>query len=293
MRLFVGTLFSGENEFEECITSITKQTYKNYKHFIFKNLSKKGGHEILFQTFMGCANEYDILIKVDADMVIEDSNFFEKVIEKFNNSQLLSVLTIAVHDFFSDRLIIGLPTYRNNVKWRVSGENLFMEIPPVSQDQIIADFVELAPAAVHCKNPSPFQAFHYGMHRGLKVVQPGREDKRLADSKVHWDSLELTWQNFIRRRDIRLGFACLGAELSFLGKVNIQHLDYSNLDSQKIFTQYENLNIEQLFKKVRGLRLLNLSFLPDKKRRIALQYMRGGARTNKEEINKLIYGMRW
>lgn len=117
MKLFIGTLYSGEKEFEECVASIQKQTFKEYEHFIFKNLPNKEAHYALFTSFIERCNEFDILIKVDADMVICSEHLFEKIVAKMSNNPHLDVFSIAVHDFFTGGLIQGLNTYRNTVRW--------------------------------------------------------------------------------------------------------------------------------------------------------------------------------
>ena len=38
MKLLVGTLYSGENEYEECLKSIRAQRYTNYDHILIENL---------------------------------------------------------------------------------------------------------------------------------------------------------------------------------------------------------------------------------------------------------------
>jgi hypothetical protein len=41
-KIFIGTLYSGEEEFEECCSIIKKQKDVNIEHFIIKNLKNNG-----------------------------------------------------------------------------------------------------------------------------------------------------------------------------------------------------------------------------------------------------------
>ena len=41
MKLYVGVLYSGENEFDACIESIESQDYKDFEYFVIKGLAKK------------------------------------------------------------------------------------------------------------------------------------------------------------------------------------------------------------------------------------------------------------
>lgn len=267
MRLYVGTLHTIENEFDECVQSIELQTYKNFNHFVFRNLPNKEAHIALFKSFLEVKNEYDALIKIDADMVLASPSLFENIVRKLGANNQVDVLSIAVHDFFSDQLIWGLNAYRNTVRWELENEKLFVDRPQVPPERYLMDDKELAPAAYHCKNPSPYQAFHYGVHRGFKVIQFNRSNKIEQSSKTHWNSLERTWINFQRSKDIRLGLACLGAELTYQGRFKISHLDYTNPHLKQVLDEYLFFKENRLRFEIRKIRLLNWGFLPSRKRR--------------------------
>ena len=52
MRLLVITLATIENEFEECVESIARQTYRDYHHIIFRDLASMEANRALYGTFM-------------------------------------------------------------------------------------------------------------------------------------------------------------------------------------------------------------------------------------------------
>lgn len=273
MRLFIGTLYTVENEFEECVASIKKQTHQNYEHFVFKKLPNKEAHDTLYRTFMDRSDEFDLMIKVDADMVIEDEKLFAKIVKKFQANKKLKDLEIAVFDFFSNQLIRGMHAYRNTVKWQQNEEDLFVDSCPVGPGELIQDDTELAPAALHCKNPSPFQAFHYGVQKALKIVQPGRKRVNHIYTRYHWKNIERTRQNFLNTKDIRLGFAVLGAELAFMGGIHPKHISYSEPYLKNVFKEYSSLNTHQLEEKIRKISLKNFGFLPSNYRRKILVWV--------------------
>ncbi|MFV8387662.1 hypothetical protein ACNO5E_26555, partial [Vibrio parahaemolyticus] len=68
----VVTLFSGENEFDKCVKSVSKQRLLG-KHYVVKNKPNKVAHEIIYKK-MSDNSEYDFMAKIDADMVIENEN---------------------------------------------------------------------------------------------------------------------------------------------------------------------------------------------------------------------------
>ena len=271
MKILVGTLYTIENEFDECVAAINGQSYTNFEHFVLKNLPNKEAHDTLYSAFMERKDEFDLFIKVDADMVIEDDDLFAKIVNKFRNNDWLKDLEIAVYDFFSDHLIWGMHTYRNNVTWRHNEEDLFVDVCPIEPHERLYDYQDLAPAAIHCKNPSLFQSFHCGVHRALKVLQAGRNSVMKEYSRSHWENLERTRRNFLLKKDRRLGFAVLGAEMTFREEILPCHLSYANPYLRQLFNGYEALDSRQLKREIRKISLKTFAFLPDQLRRKILR----------------------
>ena len=255
MKIFVGTLYSGENEYKECIDSINRQSYRDFDHYIFENLANKEAHVTLYQSFLEKADKYDVLIKVDADMVLANETVFEKIIQKLENNLGLDLFAIAVHDFFTDQLIWGLNSYRNTVRWDFKKDTIFVDIPELPRERMEYDDTILAPAAFHCKNPSRFQAFHYGIHRGLKSIQT-------KGGSEHWESLKRTRTIYNRKRDSRLGLAILGAEMVYAGIFQINNVDYSNHLTKSFFEKVETWNSKAIDTEIMRLQLFNWWLLP-------------------------------
>lgn len=264
MNIFVGTLYSGENEFAECLASIGMQTYTYFKHFIFDGLPNKEAHRALFSSFIAKSNDFDLLIKVDADMVLTSPLLFEKIVKKMFENDWIYVYSIAVHDFFTGEMINGLNTYRNTVRWDFSKETMFVDIPKVPKENTFYDKSELAPAAFHCKNPSKYQAFHYGVHRGLKSIQK-------IHSTTHWALLEKVWKNFQKTDDVRIGLAIFGAELVFDGQFSKEDVDYTNPRLANAIEQYQEMSSSQVRREIQRLRLKNWGILPGDLRRRMLR----------------------
>jgi hypothetical protein len=267
VRALVGTLYSGENEFEECVASIKRQTYTNYKHQIFSHLPNALAHRTLFQTFLDRKDEFDILIKVDADMVLCSERLFENIVQWMTKHPNMDSYSIAVQDFFTGILINGLNTYRNTNHWNYSRETMFVDIPETSGRRYYFDQIEFAPAAVHCKNPSKYQAFHYGVHRGLKSIQ-------LHHSTSHWAMLEKVWRNFLHTQDVRIGLAVLGAELVYSGLFHREDVDYTNPKMAEELEKYQDFDNLAIQNEIARLRWKNWGFLPKDWRRKLIRKMR-------------------
>lgn len=270
MRILVGILKTIENEYHECRDAIECQQNSSHSVFVIENQPNKQAHQSLYRYFMQHAYDFDVFIKIDADMVLTRNDLFGRVSEKFATNPRLKDLEIAVHDFFSDQLIWGLHAFRNTVVWQESDEDLFVDSCLVEHGERMHDNSDLAPAAHHCPNPSLFQAFHYGVHRALKVIQVNRKNFRSTYSEYQWNYLEKTRSNFGRSRDPRIGFAVLGAEVAFEGKILPEHIDFGNPFLAELFDRYRNLSLTELQWTINKLTFMNFGFLPSRWRKLAL-----------------------
>ncbi len=239
MRILVGTLYTIENEFDDCVAAINRQTHHGFEHFIVRGLPNKAAHDKLYRHFMSRAEDFDLFIKVDADMVLADDRFFEYVVTRFNEEayDTVEALIVSVHDWFSNRLIEGLHVYRSRVRWRLHDERVFVDRASVDPRCIRYDRDDLAPAAYHSPDPTDFQAFHFGVHKGVKVRAAVR-GSRMGTARFHMDNIEQTWRHFLEAGDRRLGWASLGAELALRGRFEPDHVDYHDPYTRQVMDRY-------------------------------------------------------
>jgi len=269
VKLLVGTLYCGENEYEECVSAIRAQTFQNFDHITIENLPELEAHYSLYGHFLEHVNQYDLLIKIDADVVLNSEDLFDGIVNKFTNNPWLEVMNIGVDDFFTGEMIAaGIQVYRNTVRWDFSKDTVFPDVPIMDPERYLYDKTDLAPAAVHCKNPSPYQAFHYGVHRGLKSIQR-------KHSTSHWALLKKVWQNFLKVGDRRIGLAVLGAELVYAGEFGREDQNYTQPKMKEVLSQYEGMDAQALEREIRRLRALHWGFLPDDWRRRTIRLIRG------------------
>lgn len=288
MRLYIGTLHSNENEFWECVASIKRQTHSNFEHFVFSGLGNVEAHAALYGDFLARKDEFDLLIKIDADMVLTDDDLFVKIEERFQDESL-EMLSIDVHDWYSDRLIGGMNTYRNTIQWQGDKGAVFVDKVGISGKRI-SDSKILAPAALHCPNPSPFQAFHYGVHKAMKVIQPNRSDseRKYWHMYEHWNNLKLTEAHFQQNPDIRLALVLLGAELTYAGHFQPEQVNYKDPVLLEKFSTYEALDLAAVQKQIHRLRRRNWGWLPEHMRQAWFWYKFRQKRCSFYAISKLI-----
>jgi hypothetical protein len=271
MKILVGTLHVIENELDDCLAAIRAQTHPAHDLFVISGKPNKEAHDVLYQTFMDRAGEVDLFIKIDADMVLTRPTFFQEVVERFTSDQELTHLMISVHDWMTDSSIMGLHVFRSGHCWRVGGNNnesLFVDVVDVNE-KISKDRNSLAPAAVHCGNPSLFQAFHFGLHKAVKFSQFGRDVLNLKQRETHWRHFKALERHYRRTRDRRLGLARVGFLHAVAQRFESRHVDYSCEETHAAYRQYAGLSATQIDARARGFGPIAWPFLPFKLRRTA------------------------
>ncbi len=252
LKVLVGTMSAAENELEQCKDAITRQKYP-HEHVLIAGLCEKEATQALMDRFT--ASDADVLIKVDADMVLLDTSFISRVVEIFAHGNDIDLLQMAILDYFSGDLIQGINAYRRNFGWNASAQDaLFTDRTEVAHERRLVTWTTFADAAIHCPDPSPFQAFHFGVHRGMKVVQPNANKFSVDRAEEQATYLEKTWQHFELRRDPRLGLACVGYELALTEPFTIEQLAYSNPFLEERFRPYEGWDAARLRDEVLRLR---------------------------------------
>ncbi len=248
-KILIGTLYSGENEFEQCIQSIKEQTYTGWEHIVFRHLPKKEAHDALYREFMQRSDQFDMFIKLDADMVFNTNKALEIIVDIFSQDSDLDHVVMAVDDRFSDSLIMGLNIFSNRVSWVQKEENLFTDRrPEVFPGKKIKLWDSPAPLVLHSPNPSLFEAYHFGIHRALKTFQPNRTDFYPVRSILQWNILKNVWNHFINTDNRKLGFCILGAEHVIKNKVEPHKYDYTNRNLYEVFESYKHLQSSELRK---------------------------------------------
>lgn len=261
MKIIVGILFSGENELESCLASLGRQVYQKIDHFVISNLPNIEAHETLFNRFMQVSSEYELFFKLDADMEIKDPNLLANVVEFFQKNPNIDRYTVPVFDCMTDRLVNGANFFRNNAKWTAVEDNVFTDrCCSVPLDRVYVDYNINEKTILHCPNPSLFQAFHFGVHKGVKF----NASVKRWDKVERWQDIDLVWEMLKKYGDKKFGFAALGGELALRGDFNINHVNYTDNTLTTYFKSIEKIDTITLFNMVKKIRNKNRKYLPSK-----------------------------
>jgi len=249
-KILIGTLFCGEKEFNKCTHSLNRQKYKRWDHVVFKYLPNKAAHDTLYNYFMDNSKHYDLMIKLDADMVFITDEALIKIIELFRSNPSLDHAEIALQDWYSNSRILGLHAFSSRVKWKSEAEDLFVDTNPIIPGIKKCYWHYPAPLVIHCPNPSFFQAFHFGVHRGLKAIQHNNLNFNWPQSYAQWKLLGGVWRHFLESMDKRLGLVLSGADLALKGSIPVGDVDYTKPALRSVFQQYSNFSNKDLYNRL-------------------------------------------
>lgn len=220
-RFLILTLASGENERAECCRSVDAQLGVEHEHRVFEDLPKAEAHARLYRTIMAESGNFDLFLKLDGDMVLADDNALARIVSYFERVPELDHLVLGVSDWFTDSTIIGVHTFSSRVRWQPNPSGLFTDPDPVfpGQKLVIPDPQPLV--VRHACDPSPLQAFYFGVHRAMKACQSGFgwKERQLFGARTNWHTLVQVWHHYQRCHDSRLGLALMGADLVLRGEL--------------------------------------------------------------------------
>lgn len=241
-KIMVLTLHSGENEFEDLCKSLDTQTHTNWDHRVFRGLGNQEGHKALYTCIMDNQKDFDLFVKVDADMMFSRPEVLRDIIQEFRDRPTLDHYIVACQDFMTGDDIIGVHTFSNRVNWVTSGQGIFNDPDPIRPGTRKIITSPKISYFHHASNPSSLQAFHFGAHRALKLVQRDftLEQKRVAAIKTQWKVLTGLWTQYQRYGDRRHILALVGADLVISGSLGAGADDYHN---DALTTSYEKYSV--------------------------------------------------
>jgi len=203
-RIFVGTMSSGEGDFQDCLRMIHVQLNVDVTHYLVAGLPEKDAHNSLWAAWRAARVNHDLFVKVDADTVLRNPSTLEDIWKQFEANPRVTAIQAPLWDYMTDDLINGLNCFSPVVTFNDSKSDLYCDRGVDSGHDIVLHQAELPqlliPAGFHCAHASELQAFHYGAHRALKN---------------HGETISKVHHAWVRHHYDRIrGFAIIGAAMS-------------------------------------------------------------------------------
>lgn len=231
-KVLVVTLYSGENEYEACKKSVKQQVGVDIVHRVIEFLPKQEAHQKLYQMFDENRQEFSYFAKLDADMEFSSPKSLKNILTQF--SEGVDVVSATVHDGMTNSDMQSFNVFSSRCYFHYEAND------PLFTDQLKVDYpgrqysyVDHERNVLHAFNPSPFQAFMFGVHRALKVVQPGEKVPSLNNSYHQRVILNQTYRFWLETKSEHLEYALWGATLVFQNIINspqlFQKSDYNDV----------------------------------------------------------------
>lgn len=188
MRVFVGTMESGEADFERCKAAIERQNAQGHvtslHHFVVSGLPEQAAHRRLYEEWNATKGNFDLFLKVDADTELANPFVVSAFVKLFETDTRLTGVQAWLDDYMTSGWIYGLTCVRSCVRISTNVDPLFCDRVDSGHDRVmrgndICD-INLLPAGYHCHSASEAQAFRYGIHRAKKGQTAVRDKVRRA-----------------------------------------------------------------------------------------------------------------
>lgn len=214
IRVLVLTLYSGEKQLDDCNSALKNQTFLNWQQQIFRFLPNVEAHRCLYQEIMRRDGEFDLFVKLDADMVLSRVSALEEMVGRFVKEPGLDHAVFPVRDWYSGCDIMGVNMFTRRARWSAAEDRLFVDSSPAVPGTRRV-FSGEEPVAAHAPEPTLEEALLFGRHRALKIVQRGRWFKNVQQAAFQLGLLGSVWDLFLASEDLRRGAALWGAEQVF------------------------------------------------------------------------------
>lgn len=292
MKLLVGIMHCIESEFDACRRRISEQTCGEVEQFVISGLPNKEAHLCLYRRFEKSSGQFDAFVKVDADMVIRSNRFFEHVLHCFSFWPEVTHLEFPVFDHFTMRSVYGLHAWRSSHRWAIdSSESVFVDRANGEEVKVRLG-LETPPAADHCPAPSSFQAYHFGVHKAVKVMQPGVSFNE-AQATAHWQNFCQLERSHALRNSLISALPILGFLDAVSQRWGPKQVDFACEETNRRCQERELEGLDKLNMRInQDYGLWARKDLPNRLRKFLVQSRRpgGGVGERLRMVQRLIKG---
>ncbi|MFG0253742.1 MAG: hypothetical protein ACF787_01375 [Rhodopirellula sp. JB053] len=284
-KALVGVMHCIENELDECLNSIRSQKRIQTKDFLISGKTNKEAHDELYQRFTESADQFEFFVKVDADMVLRSEHSLFAAWQHFEQRAHVQHLLIPVFDHFTQQNIYGLHAFRNTHRWEQTPEKYFVDMCDRSNIQLTFSR-ESAPIADHGPNPSLFQAYHYGLHKAVKVLQTGRPQHDFAFANAHFQNFRRLKLRHHSSNTLLSAMPVIGFLDAILMSWSHEHVDFNNPNTCKSFGERKKQSVSELNLEIKELERLNSALIESKVEFNSIKGPRLSERAKRKVIRK-------
>lgn len=218
-NILVVTLFSGENEFDECIDSVRRQIGVVIVHEVIADLPKRLAHQRLFEMFNERRGDFDYLVKLDADMKFSRPDALLRLVKMMEDE--VDLLSVSVWDGMTSDYMQSVNIFSNRCLFEPDANDpLFTDRVPITYPGRQVYRLDRQRLVHHAFNPSPYQAFMFGVHRAMKVMQHGASIPRIENAYYQLKILSKVADSYLAGKRESARLACVGAGMVMAGRIS-------------------------------------------------------------------------
>lgn len=257
-KVLVITLYCGEPQLDACMASVAAQQGVALEHVLIKHKPNVEAHRELYEIINARSSEFDYFLKLDADMTLVDDHALVRLLARVQPDT--DIFSFSVFDYFTGSDIPAAHIYSNRVTFKIDTmDDLYPDMLEVEYPGRKHFEKDTQRNVRHAFEPTAEQAFLFGLHRALKVVQAGRNIINIASARFQMRVLQQVYQQYTLKPDEEgLRYAMAGASL-----VLSRHVVQSQMQNK---AQYQDL-----FKAAQGRHDSNVSSCLSKRELIAVQ----------------------
>lgn len=214
-KVLILVLSSGENETQECLVSIHSQVGVDFQVHRIIDLPNKEAHDTLYRKIEKESKNFDVFVKIDADMVFVADDTLLRMVRYFDERDL-DHASFSVLDWYSQLSIMGMHMFSNRCTWPDLSDHLFVDPRPNFPGVSKLIWEKPSPVAYHSPNPSIAQAVQFGIHRGLKIAQRKRGAINFSSAVFHHDLMNQVYNMSLLSEDVRRKAALFGVEKAII-----------------------------------------------------------------------------
>lgn len=169
-RAFIGTLTSGEAEFQEASDVIAKQEGVSVTHHVISGLPEREAHLTLWESWNNVRHDYDLFVKIDADTILQRPTAIKELYTLLSKHSGPAAAQVPLWDYFTNQEILGLNAFSAHIEFEENCDNIYTDRVSFTPCTLLRgnDVSHLAPIGWHGKYPNVKQAFFFGYHRIIK-----------------------------------------------------------------------------------------------------------------------------
>lgn len=168
-RVLVGLMHVDEPTVVRARAAVHQQHDVDITMFELANLPQRAAHQQLYERFTSGGPEYDLIVKVDGDMIISHTGLFAAITTLMVEHPSLDHLALGVDDWFSGERIYGMMFWRSGVRWLEKPRELATDLVRTDVREELKILDAGRQLVTHGEDPTPSPAVRYGAHRALKA----------------------------------------------------------------------------------------------------------------------------